>query len=232
MEIRLEEFAHAVTDMGARVDALTSVDLAPGEAPDELLEELHTAIEELNVANEELIAQNEQLEAAQDRLDSMRLQYQDLFDMAPAAYLVTGSDSVIHEFNIAASELLGVPSRFLLGKPLAVFVPGDERGAFRAFLNQLATVSPPRECEIRLAPRDREPIDVLIRAAAVHVPAGKRVTIRWLITDITDRKRAEEEARTINEQLEQRVSERTEQLGEAIRIKDDLIARERQAREE
>lgn len=55
----------------------------------EILEDLHTALEELHVAEEEQYQQNEALAAARLSAEAERQRYQELFESAPVAYLVT-----------------------------------------------------------------------------------------------------------------------------------------------
>ena len=56
--------------------------------------------------------------------------------------------------------------------------------------------------------------------------------VRQLRKSISDRVRAEEEVRTLNADLEERVTARTAELEVANKLKDDLIARERVSKEE
>ena len=84
--------------------------------------ELGIASEELQVALEELKQQNEQLVAAQTEIERQRQRYQDLFEFAPDGYLVTDAAGIIEEANCTAAKLLNVSQRFLVGKPLIIFV--------------------------------------------------------------------------------------------------------------
>jgi len=76
-------------------------DLAAGTLPPggEILEELRTALEELRVADEELRAQNEELIAAHLQVETEWRRYQELFQLAPNAYLVTTLTGIITEAN-------------------------------------------------------------------------------------------------------------------------------------
>ena len=158
---------------------------------DVAFETMNSTIEELRVAEEEMRQQNEALAAAHDVVATWRHHYEDLFESAPEAYLVTDTDGVIQEANQAAVVLLGLSKRFLRGKPFATFVPDDERQAFRQLL--LETVLSPQklEREVRVRPRRREPIQAALTVSVVRDPHGRPTGLRWLVRDLTDRNQAE-----------------------------------------
>src|ERR687884_283463 len=61
------------------------------------LEELSTALEELRVTEEEVRAQHEQLTEGRYSIQAERDHFQGLFELAPAAYLLTDSVGVIQQ---------------------------------------------------------------------------------------------------------------------------------------
>ncbi len=75
-------------------------------------ETLNTTMEELRVAEEEMRQQNEALAEAYDIVAKWRLHYEELFELAPEAYLVTDMEGMIQEANQAAADLLGLTKRF------------------------------------------------------------------------------------------------------------------------
>ena len=101
------------------------------------LKELGVASEELQVAMEELTRQNEELLAARNRTEAERQRYQNLFEFAPDAYLVTDTGGNIREANRAASKLFRRQQRFIISKPLTSLVAIDDRPLLRAKLSQL-----------------------------------------------------------------------------------------------
>jgi len=68
--------------------------------------------------------------------------------------------------------------------------------------------------EFKMKHKDGHWVDILSKAEAIFDENGKAVRIVGTHTDITERKRAEEEIKQMNEQLELRVNERTAQLEE------------------
>src|SRR5688572_11034577 len=109
----------------------------PTREPDEAGEVLNSTLEELRTAEEELRTQNEQLASAYDIIAAERQRYHELFNLAPDGYLVTDADGVIREASMAAAELLGRPRRYLIGKPVRVFVHTDAQAALDRVLTSI-----------------------------------------------------------------------------------------------
>jgi len=153
--------------------------------------------EELEMAEEELRSQNEELLAARQTLEDERQRYQDLFEFAPDGYLVTDPQGIIQEANRAAVALLGIPQGSLLGKPLVVFVD-EAHTPLKLFYAQLkpllqGEVDSIHNWELVLEPEDRAPFPAAITVGPVGNTRGEVTGLRWLVRDVTDRKRAENE---------------------------------------
>jgi PAS domain S-box-containing protein len=170
------------------------------------------AMEELTCALEELRAANEELVAARQATDSEQRRYRELFDLAPDGYLVTDIHGVIQEANRAAVALLNVPWNYLPGKPLVVFIAADSRQAFLTQLARLQQGEELHEWEVRLQPRSGLPVPVVFSCVPARGVQEQVVGLRWLVRDISERKRAEEALRRAHDTLEQRVQERTAEL--------------------
>jgi len=133
--------------------------------------------------------------------------YQDLFEFAPVAYLLTDASSLILEANRAAGNLLRVAPSVLVGKPFTTFVPVANRRQFRRTL--LGLVHSTTEAEWELDLEVREPGRVRVQVNATRSPTGR---LRWTIYDITERVATEHRLRTLASALEERVLERTDEL--------------------
>jgi PAS domain S-box-containing protein len=196
-------------------------------------EELAGALEQLRVAGEEAETTDAELEATSSELDAERARYQELFEFAPYPYVLTDILGVISDANRAAGALFGLERRFLIGKPLQVFIPRKERYRFRVRVFDLQRSSDGDTPEWRLLMMSREGfmLHVAASVAVVRNRDGGVTGLRWSLRDITARVREEEQLRDLNAELERRVAERTAALEEANREKDDLLRRERDARE-
>ncbi len=224
----------------------------PHEQQDLLMEaseELHIALEELQVAqehlfqqNEQLVQQNQELVAARKAVEAERQRYQELFELAPDGYLVTDVNGTIQEANRAAGLLFNIKPQFLVGKPLSIFIAQKDRQTFYSELTQLAQGEQRQEWEVLLQPRKSTPVDVALTiapvlnrisdrealatsgvSAQISERPGKLITLRWLLRDITDRKRMEEQRRLLaREQAAREAAEaegkRSTFLAEASRL--------------
>ena len=229
----LEEFARQIETARWRVAGLERHSIHKLPDPEILastFEELSVAYEELRVAEEELRHQNESLLTTRERVEAERRRYQELFDFAPDGYLTTTATGTIREANHAAATLLGAPQRSLVGTPLALFVVDYARRAFRHDFQRLRQVDKPQHWEVRMQPQKGSPFDAELTIAPVRDWSGMIGGLRWMLRDITARKQADEQIRTLNGQLEYQVRERTAQLEAANAAKEAALVQEQAAR--
>jgi PAS domain S-box-containing protein len=142
-----------------------------------------------------------------------------LFEFAPDAQFLTDGDGVVREANQAAEELLGVSRSYLLGKPLGVFF--QRTVGFRATLTEAARGEHLRDRELRMHRRDAGPRDVSVTVSALAEQGANRLL--WVIRDVTERKRSERELTALKRDLEKRVRQRTRELEQTTKAKDELL---------
>lgn len=181
----------------------------------EYLSALSNALEELRVAEEELCEQNEELFQARYELEIQQRRYQDLFEFAPDAYLITDKNGIIQEANRAAAELFKVNQKYLIRKPLVSFVHLDQQRTFRSLLLQLLSVDRVQEWEMSFVDYKYQQFEVALTVVAVK-EAEETCMLRWIVRDITARKQVEEQLRQIQHQ--------NLALVEADRLKQQFIA--------
>lgn len=181
-------FTHQIEVMYRRLDELyqganTSLPLQPELLP-VAFKELGIVSEELQVAVDELQQQNEELAAARSAVEAERQRYQDLFEFAPDGYMVTDVNGTIQEANRTAAKLLNVSQRFLIGKPLIVFVTEDERQTFHSKLTELQNVEQMQEWVVRLSPRNSQSLKAALTVATVQDLEGKVLRLRVCMRNI------------------------------------------------
>lgn len=200
----------AFRDRVANLQQHTESPLPQQQLIAESVGELSTALEELHVAQEELQQHNEELEATRQVVEAERQRYQDLFEFAPDGYLVTDANGTIWEANRAASTMLNISQKLLIGKPLINYISQEEHLVFYAKLDQLRHIDSVQEWEVRFSPRDRQPFDAALMVVAVR--DRSLITLRLCMRDITERKQAESALRDLHDQLEVQVQKRTLEL--------------------
>ena len=174
--------------------------------------ELQAAIEESGVIQQKLQAQNDELFDTRMAVEVERKRYQDLFEFAPDGYLVTDMQGNILEANQAAAKQLNNPVAALVGKVITDFVHAEQRRSFQADLISMGTESAARKWEVRLAPKNSIPFDTVLTVGAVRAEQGSPIGLRWLIHDVTERKRAEDALRRSEQKLRQQTEELEQQL--------------------
>ena len=195
-----------INSFGALISTWCASVKAIGKDPEQARAEIETAIEELRAAQDELRQQNEELISAQSLLDEERERYRDLFELAPDGYVVTDERGAIAEANRAASRLLGISAEFLVGKPLLRLIHADDVRTARHQMTLSQQTQAAAEWTARLLPR----ASASFVAGITVTPILKRtdngrscIGFRWLIRDVSDRIRAEMNARGLAAELEE-----------------------------
>ncbi|HXE57869.1 MAG TPA: PAS domain S-box protein, partial [Gemmatimonadales bacterium] len=130
-----------------------------------------------------------------DRLAAERDRYRDLFEAAPGPYLVTTMRGTIRETNEAATRLLAARAGELVGRPLVGFLAPGDREQTRGVLDALRDVAATgAELEFWLRARDGRMVPVAAAASVIVDRRGRRIGIRWLLHDASDRAAAREAA--------------------------------------
>jgi PAS domain S-box-containing protein len=195
--MKAKEFARQLEEMRRRVERMRQ----DTELPSEAFEELLGAVEALRVAEEELREQNEKLLTTHLQLEDERRRYQQLFQFAPDAYLLTDLSGIVREANRSAARLFGVEPRYMAGKTLVSFVALEDRPRIRAELGRWQSEPTPKSLDVRLKPRFDPPFDASITLSVAR--GGARDTaigFRWLIRDISAHRQLTAELRLREEE--------------------------------
>lgn len=136
--------------------------------------------------------------------------------------LVRDSSGRVVHANAAAQEILGYSFDEMRGRTTeSMWVAAREDGSPLAAGERpgriaLRTGQPVRKFTMRVTRPDNEPRWIQMDAVPIVGPDGVSIAVTSFI-DVTERKRAEEEVRQLNADLEDRVAERTSELSAANR---------------
>ena len=200
-----------------RKRAETSLQEKPSAHPDVSTlptEELQMLVHELEVHQIELQMQNEELLRTQRELAESLNRYQDLYDFAPVAYVTLDTKGIVREANLTAVGLLGVERKLLIGKPLSSFVHELDYNAYYGKLVQVLETRENQTCELRMARKNGDIFHALLEGRSAKDQDGKVTRTRIILSDITDRIRAEKEKESLRTQLFQ--SQKMEALGTLV----------------
>lgn len=163
-------------------------------------------LQELLVHQVELEMQNEELRKAQEIIEESRTRYVDLYDFAPVAYFTFDPGGLIIECNLTACALLGIERRFLTGKPFSSHLLAPYRDLFHKHRLDVLNADSKQTVELMLEKANGTPYFVSIESIAVRTADGPK--IRSAVTDVSDRKKAEEGLRKANAELKTALKER------------------------
>ncbi|MBI2149334.1 MAG: GAF domain-containing protein, partial [Acidobacteria bacterium] len=128
-------------------------------------------------------------------LESERQRYQEQFDFAPDAYLVTERDGTIREANLAAARLLRISQNHLIGKPLLAFLSAGHGVFFNEQLGRLERGETDQfeDWQVAIEPPAAAAFPGAFTVAAIRGVESELLGIRWLLRDISERRRIERE---------------------------------------
>ena len=149
----------------------------------------------------------DQLNRVQLQLKASRDNYRDLYDFAPVGYFTLTQKGVIQEVNMMGATLLGTTCSKLIGQGFQRFIAHDSLELWFQHVLEARLEGVTQSQDFWLKRKDGATCCVSLESLSMVVPAepkkdnkGEKV-IRVAITDITERKRTEEELKRSEERF-------------------------------
>ena len=186
----------------------------------ELLHDLRTHQIELEMQNEELRQAQEKLRQAQEKLLETQEKlletqerYVDLYDFAPVSCLTLSETNLILEANLTSAELLDVDRSALLNNSaLSRFIVDEDQDIYYTMRRQLLETRVRQVCELRMKRKNGDAFFARIDSGLVKGLDADDVRFRITLSDITERKQAEDALQKAHDELEEKVKTRTMRL--------------------
>lgn len=145
--------------------------------------------------------------------------FESMFEHASVGIIISNADGKIELVNAHASRLFGYEPGELVGQKIEVLIPMPLRHRHvdhRAKYTQQMTPRPMGiGMDLSALKKDGSTFPVEVSLASYDTPEGREVVS--FINDISKRKKNEEDLKTLTEELEQKVTERTDALSQAIK---------------
>jgi PAS domain S-box-containing protein len=125
-------------------------------------------------------------------------------------------DGIVTSWNKGAEKILGYTAAEIIGTSITRLIPVNRQDEENHILGKIKRGEKVEHFETQHQTKDGRLIEVSVTSSAIKDASGKIVGVSKVARDITDRKAAEQ-IRLLNLDLEQRVVERTAQLESANR---------------
>jgi PAS domain S-box-containing protein len=164
--------------------------------------EIDELIHELEVHQIELEMQNEELISTQIELEDSRRDYLELYDFSPVGYFTLDENGIIKIVNLTGSDILGKPRKFLHNTAFILYVAPDYRNILHNHFHQVMKTQLKKQCNIELISSDKTPFFVSLDTMPVIDEDGIFKEFRIIVTDSSERKKAEKIINEVNNKLQ------------------------------
>jgi len=162
-------------------------------------DDIHELVHKLQTHQIELKMQNQELRRTSGELEEEKLKYYSLYEFAPVGYFFLDENEIIRDVNIAGTVLLGVEKTVLINTAFIRYMNSESRRTFYKHLEKVKSTSIWQSCELVLIKKDENTVYAQLETNLIQ--NNKKTEFRITITDITERKKAEEKLLRLNRTL-------------------------------
>jgi PAS domain S-box-containing protein len=143
--------------------------------------------------------------------------YRLLFETAGEALILVDKEGLIQTINSRTNEMFGYGEKELIGQKMEILLPEKYRGEHVGHRDSYNKKPKRRSMGMgmELWGRRKDGTQFPLEVSLNHFEANGKIYVMALVTDITQRRIAEDNIHKLNEDLEQRVEERTHELKES-----------------
>lgn len=186
-------------ELTSQLDALqTMVNLYLTSVASPIIEEFNQVFQnfhlQLRLHQANVEKQKKELQRTQAALEKTKAHYVDLYDNAPVGYLTVDEEGVIREINMTAVNLIGSHRKQILNQPFVNFISDNYKVIWDGHFQGAKHKFELEGCELPFNQKNGKPLFLHINCRYFHV-ADSLQSIRVTLTDVTERKLAEENLR-------------------------------------
>jgi PAS domain S-box-containing protein len=198
---------------------------------------LRRATAQLHERNRQLVTQASELEEALEerrRAEQTVIQLAAIVESSDDAIAGTGTDGMILSWNAGAERLFGYTAEEMIGKPVAMLVPGERMHELGTVAGRVNAGEGVEEHQTRGLRKDGTEVDVSLTVSPIFDPLQRVTGAAVIARDITQTRRQQSQlqalltkervARADAEAAHQALAEQNERLRELDRLKDEFIS--------
>jgi PAS domain S-box-containing protein len=149
---------------------------------------------------------------ADTQIEEQRARLAAIVDDSDDAIVAKDLDGVVTSWNPAAERIFGFRAEEMIGRPITMIIPADRHGEEADVLRRLRLGEHIGHFDTVRRRNDGRLLDVSITISPIRNARGDVVGASKIARDITERKHLEAELKSLTEDLEARVAQRTREL--------------------
>jgi two-component system sensor kinase FixL len=153
-----------------------------------------------------------------ENLKEATLRLQAIIDTATDGIITIDSKGIVESVNPSAAQLFGYHPEEIIGNNVSMLMDSTHRNRHNGYISRYLQTKEARIIGIgrEVPARKKDGTVFPIRLGVNEVVLENRIIFTGIIHDLTDVKEAEEKIRRLNEELEFKVVERTEELASVV----------------